>query len=206
MVEATPSPHEMVDDGYLNLMTLGDWPLFTMEVVMVSPHRNCSVAANGTQECEDISRNDREHHSAYSCSLYPSLKSFGADITLGIYRERELSSRNLQSLGAVDKEVGCGAQVPRWEMATDSFLRNGTWNGCNATVGNTTANTVELYTPTNKTVPECVLRQPGECDDTVPTMWYPPACTWQLSESMYRLFPELLGQLLHNKTVFSRHR
>lgn len=136
----------MVDDGYLNLMTLGDWPLFTMEIVMVSPHRNYSVAAKGTQECEDISRNDWEHPCAYSFSLSPSLKTFGADITLGIYREREVSSRNLQNLGAVDKEFGYGAQVPRWEMATDSFPRNGTWNSCNATVANTTANTIELHT------------------------------------------------------------
>lgn len=203
VVEATPDSYEVVDDGYLNVMTLEDWPLFTMEVVMVSPYRNCTVAANGTRECEDIFRDDWEHPSAYSCSLYPSLKTFGAEITLGIYREREISSVNLQNLGAVDKEVSHSAPVPRWGMATENFLRNGTWHDCDATAGNTTENTIEMYTPKNKTNPDCVHSKPGECDDTIPTMWYPPACAWQLSRSIYRLFPELLGQLLHNKTVWS---
>lgn len=203
VVEATPDSNEMVDEGYLNLMSLENWPLFTMEAVMVSPQRNCSVAANGTKECEDISRSDWEHPSAYSCSLYPSLKTFGANITLGIYREQEISSINLQNLGAVGEEVSYGAQVPNWQMGTDTFLRNGTWNDCNATGGNTTANTIEVYTAKNKTVPECVHSKSGECEDTIPMMWYPPECVWQLSSSIYRLFPELLGQLLHNKTVWS---
>lgn len=52
-------------------------------------------------------------------------------------------------------------------------------------------------------MPECVHSRSGECEDTIPTMWCPPECVWQLSTGMYRLFPELLGQLLHNKTVFS---
>ncbi|KAL1865314.1 hypothetical protein Daus18300_007204 [Diaporthe australafricana] len=204
VVDATPASYEMVDEGLgaLNLMTLEDWPLFTMEAVMVTPQRNCSLAANGTRECENISRSDWEHPSAYSCSLYPSLKTFGADITLGVYREREISSRNLQNLGAVDEEISF-APVPEWQMGTDTFLRNGTWHDCNATDASTTSNTIDIYTARNKTSPECVHSKPGECEDTVPTMWYPPECAWQLSKGTYRLIPELLGQLLHNKTVFS---
>lgn len=203
VVDATPDSNELLDDGYRNLMSLENWPLFTMEAVMVSPHRNCSVAANGTKECEPFYRSDWEHPSAYSCSLYPSLKTFGANIALGIYREQEISSVNLQNLGAVGQEVDYGAQVPNWQMGTDTFLRNGTWHDCNATGGNTTTNTIEVYTAKNKTMPECVHSQPGECEDTIPTMWYPPECVWYLSTSIYWLFPELLGQLLHNKTVFS---
>lgn len=203
VVEATPDSNELLDDGYLNVMSLENWPLFTMEAIMVTPQRNCTVAADGTKECEHISRSDWEHPSAYSCSLYPSLKTFGANITLGIYREQEISSINLQNVGAVAKEVSYNAPVPDWQMGTDTFLRNGTWHDCNATGGNTTTNTIELYTAENKTMPECVHSKPGECEDTVPTMWYPPECVCQLSRSMYRLFPGLLGQLLHNKTVFS---
>lgn len=74
---------------------------------------------------------------AVECSISPCLKTFGANVTNGVYQERELSSVDL-----------VWSDRAGYTLATNRTLRDGTWQSCNTTTQNSTAYPLRINTTT----------------------------------------------------------
>lgn len=135
---------------------------------------------------------------AVACRMTPCVKTFGANVTNGIYQERELSS--------VDLVFSYG---PLFSLATNMTLRNGTWQSCMPTVQNTTANTLRI----NTTTMSLISRMQGTVEKGVTSaldlkhinhgasLWYPDDCVWWLGVSAWSQMGVFLDGLFFNKTL-----
>jgi hypothetical protein len=186
-----------VVDVYLNNSeaSLENWPVYTMEGVMIR-QKNCTASITEARNCTGY-RKKWENPSAASCSLLPCMKTYHANVMNGAYSETELSVRNLQNIG-VGRSLNMFA--PYHWLVTDTVLRDGAWLACNATSQNTTANTIEVFA-TNKS--SCLRSRNGGCGESTNTLWYPRHCVWEAGEGVWNLMPDLISELVHNKTVWS---
>lgn len=116
------------------------------------------------------------NHFAVACGITPCLKTFGANVTNGVYQERELSSVNLVR-----------SDRAGFTLATNMTLRNGTWQSCMPTTQNTTANTLRINTTTmslmsyvKEAVEYGVLFDDVDLENTNTgvSLWYPDDCVW----------------------------
>lgn len=153
---------------------------------------------------EALMRQELDKHTenfAVACGITPCLKTFGANVTNGVYQERELSSVDLVWSG-----------VAGYTLATNMTLRNGTWQSCMPTTQSTTANTLRIDTTTmglisyvdesfeRKVFPYMHLEKfnPGS------SLWYPVDCVWWFGWRPADQMDKFLTGLFDNKAL-ERH-
>lgn len=112
---------------------------------------------------------------AVACGITPCLKTFGANVTNGVYQERELSSIDL-----------IWSDRAGYTLATNRTLRDGTWQSCTTTTKSTTASTLRI----NTTTMGLISRAEGTVEYGVSSgmdfeqishgasLWYPDDCVW----------------------------
>lgn len=167
--------------------------LFSFEALMVrDPY-------NHTWNPDDFDNPDNypSYNFAVACGMTPCLKTFGANVTNGVYQERELSSVSL-----------VGPDNAGYTLATNKTLRNGTWQSCKPTAQNTTANTLRVNTTTMSvisrvqgTVEKVVISKVDLDFKPGATLWYPEDCVWWFrDDAMMQMWQFFFG-LFDNKTL-----
>ncbi|KAM3064842.1 hypothetical protein ACMFMG_010449 [Clarireedia jacksonii] len=132
---------------------------------------------------------------AYRCSLFPCIKSYEASVTKGVYSERE---------------VGVGinltyVDLPKngFALATNLTLSNtGSFISCNATLYNTSENTIQIRTDTMTPYDDPYASEYGRPNaSTSPAMWYPKRCFWSLSAGFTIAMNRFLSAQINDSLV-----
>lgn len=139
---------------------------------------NTSIFDNYLFSFEAIMKRNLENYNDYfavACGLTPCLKTFGANVTNGIYQERELSSADL-----------VWSDRAGYTLATNRTLRDGTCQSCTTTTKSTTASTLRI----NTTTMGLISRAEGTVEYGISSgmdfehinpgasLWYPDDCVW----------------------------
>lgn len=151
---------------------------------------------------EALMRRELDNHTddfAVACGITACLKTFGANVTNGVYQERELSSVDL----VPSDRAG-------YTLATNMTLRNGTWQSCMPTKQNTTANTLRINTTTMGLISHVVesveygaLFYGTDLEDINldATLWYPDDCVWLFGTSPIFGMDYFLHLFFDNRTL-----
>lgn len=153
---------------------------------------------------EALMRRELDKHTdnfAVACGITPCLKTFGANVTNGVYQERELSSVDL-----------VWSYLQGYTLATNMTLRNGTWQSCMPTTQNTTANTLRFNTTTMGLISyveegfQSQVFRNMEREEINPgaSLWYPDDCVWWFGWRPAQQMDELLTYLFNNKALERR--
>lgn len=124
---------------------------------------------------------------AVRSSIYPCVKTWGANITLNELRETELTSVPMERYLGTDHSY-----------VTNHTLRNGTWQACSPTSHMTDTNTVSV---TNT--------RSGDFDGPFfsniigngTKLWYPFDCTWEFGGANRAPISRFLNSLFDNNNV-----
>lgn len=132
--------------------------------------------------------NQRGAPFAVRSSIYPCVKTWGANITLNEFRETEITS--------VLMELNYGRDHT---YVTNDTLRNGTWQACNPTSHVTDTNTVSV----SNTRPGVLAGTEFFANniENGTTLWYPFDCTWRLGGPNGRAISSFLHSLFHKNNV-----
>ncbi|KAK7744662.1 hypothetical protein SLS53_003550 [Cytospora paraplurivora] len=136
---------------------------------------------------------------AVACGIRPCLKTFGANVTEAIYHETELSSYDLvPSLRA------------GYTLATNTTLRNGTWQSCMPTPHNTSTNTLRINTTTMGLISQIIntgkeyailhgidLQNVSAAE----TLWYPDDCVWWFGAKTADAIRAFMWDFFQNRTL-----
>lgn len=134
----------------------------------------------------------REAPFAVRSSIYPCVKTWGANITLNELRETEITS--------VPMEFN---YVTSYSYLTNHTLRNGSWQACNPTSHVTDTNTVPV-TKNGPTTFDGPTYEPSFFANNMEngtTLWYPFDCTWMLGGGNGRAISWFLHGLFNYNNV-----
>lgn len=148
-----------------------------------------------------MSRELKNHtnHFAVACGLTACLKTFGANVTNGVYQEREVSSVDLT------RSAHAG-----YTLATNRTLRDGTWQSCMPTPQNTTTNNLRINTTTMGLISqvsdygeEYAVSAGIDLENITvgESLWYPDDCVWWFGRSPAEAMSQHLDDLFGNKTL-----
>lgn len=128
---------------------------------------------------------------AVRSSIYPCVKTWGANITSNELKETEITS----VLMKFDYHTS-------HSYVTNHTLRNGTWQACNPTSHATDTNTVSV-TQDGPSAFDGRTYGPSIADTTKngTTLWYPFDCTWLMGGDNGRAISQFLDSLFNNNTV-----
>lgn len=129
---------------------------------------------------------------AIRSSIYPCVKTWGANITSNELRETEITS--------IPMELN---YIRSYSYLTNHTLRNGTWQACNPTSQVTDTNTVSV-TKMGPTTPDETTYDRGFLANSVEngtTLWYPFDCTWMFGGTNGRAISFFLRGLFNNNNV-----
>lgn len=125
---------------------------------------------------------------AVRSSIYPCVKTWGANIKLNELRETEISS--------VLMELSWGNDH---SLLTNHTLRNGTWQACNPTSHVTDTNNVSVTNTGPRSFDKSTFIANNIENGT--TLWYPFDCTWMLGGGNGRAISLFLHGLFNNGNV-----
>lgn len=135
---------------------------------------------------------------AVACGITPCLKTLGANVTNGVYQERELSSVDL-----------VWSDRAGYTLATNRTLRNGTWQSCMTTAQTTTDNSLRI----NTTTMGLMSRAEGTVEygvssnmdlkhaDPGASLWYPDDCVWWFGCLPVQAISSFLEGFFDKKTI-----
>ena len=136
---------------------------------------------------------------AVRSSLYPCVKTWGANITSNEFRETEISSVLMEFNTKTSHSY-----------LTNQTLRNGTWQACNPTSHMTNVNTVSVTKnpPPNSDEPttfdDADTYEPEFVANNIEngtTLWYPFDCTWMFGGDNFRAIRWFLRGLFDHNNV-----
>lgn len=175
---------------------INDYPMFTVETIVIKS-RNCTEVEKESPPCQ-VGRGIFWEPAASSCSLYPCVKAYNADVVAGIYTEKEVWSRNLENTFAPASQ-----NRPNYWLTTEQAIRNGSWSSCGETSEMTTENTIQVF-KLNKTA--CEMSFSGGCGDAE-TLWYPPDCVWSFPRwEIAAVVADSLAEKIGNHTLLDLKR
>lgn len=128
---------------------------------------------------------------AVRSSIYPCVKTWGANITSNEFRETEITSV-LMKINYMTSH----------SCVTNHTLRNGTWQACNPTSHMTDINTVSV-TQDGPSSFDGRTYGPSFADtmENGTTLWYPFDCTWLIGGDNGGAISRFLDGLFNNNTV-----
>lgn len=135
---------------------------------------------------------------AFACGMTLCLKTFGANVTDTVYQENEVSSEDL-----------VWSYHAGYTLATNSTLRNGTWQSCMPTPQNTSTNTLRINTTSMALISQVkygieqsvsVEIDPREISAGA-SLWYPDDCVWWYGSPPAKAISSHLVDLFNNKTL-----
>lgn len=136
---------------------------------------------------------------AVACGISPCLKTFSANVTDTVYQETELSSHDL-----------VWSHFAGYTLATNTTLRNGTWQSCMPTPQNTSINTLRINTTsmalisevTDEGFEQSVTREMDLLNiSTGQSLWYPDDCVWWFGTVPAEAISSHLLDIFDNKTL-----
>ncbi|ROV89598.1 hypothetical protein VMCG_09925 [Cytospora schulzeri] len=158
----------------------------------------------GTSEIYDdrpatIPSGANPHDFAIACGMTPCLKTFSANVTDTVYEETELSSQDL----VWSSHAG-------YTLATNTTLRNGTWEACMPTPQNTSTNTLRINTTSMALISEVSDKGiewavSSNIDihniSAGASLWYPDDCVWWFGTLPADAISSHLLGIFDNKTL-----
>lgn len=148
--------------------------LFTFDALMYSSNSKVAHPAEGPF--------------AVRSSIYPCVKTWGANITSNEIKETEITSVLMERSFANS-----------YTYLTNQTLRNGTWQACNPTSHMTDINTISVAK--NQDGSTFVPSFFANNVENGTTLWYPLDCTWTFGGSNARAIASFLHDLFNYKNV-----
>lgn len=129
---------------------------------------------------------------AVRSSIYPCVKTWGANITLNEFRETEITSVPMER-----------NPMTTYSYLSNHTLRNGTWQACNPTSHSTDTNTFAA-TNNGSTTLNGLSFESGFFAKNLEngtTLWYPYDCTWMLGHFHGDAISMILDDFFGDKNV-----
>jgi hypothetical protein len=119
---------------------------------------------------------------AFDCSLRACVKIFAANVSNSIYHEEELSREYLHMV----------PQIFDYQLAVNRTFFNNTWKNCEGARKRSKTHTVEVILPEAQNI---------GFDDPLPSLWYPPECTYYMAQQTGSSMAQYMGSLFRSSQL-----
>ncbi|CAO2658212.1 Nn.00g059350.m01.CDS01 [Neocucurbitaria sp. VM-36] len=146
--------------------------------------------------------------SAFSCSLYPCLKTYSGNIINGILSENIVETTPIGASRANSSGWSPWKSRENYILATNQTLRNGTYSRCVASTTNQTgyypvASKDMESIPTNITFDSLMSFNGTPSTITDDALWYPLDCVWAFSALSAMSLDDYFTSLFQQQSVYA---
>ncbi|KAF2664059.1 hypothetical protein BT63DRAFT_429586 [Microthyrium microscopicum] len=160
--------------------------LFTIDALALNVDSDCNL---------EKSENCTKHPLAWSCSIYPCIKTYNATIVTSVLNETILASTTpLRKTNSSAVEVTTSTNLT-WSLATERVLLDGRWTQCN--ISDTPSGASIVPVGTNNTL-TANNPNPG-----LPLRYFEPSCVWNLGYIISLALNQYLSWMYDNEYLES---